>query len=755
MTMQPFVSFIGPSYTLRSTNVDAQRCVNMYPELNELGTGKEHEIAALVGTPGLKTLSTIGTGPVRGMYLSSQGRTFAVSGKEFFEITDPENPVPIELQNLKITPLGIKIPASIMDGGAAPGASSAWVNPSNAGSLIDTASVELTDTLTFSDYLDSTLLSASPTSPTISGVQAKITAYFNVVTAHAYVDLSLYAQLLRSGIPVGDIKTIQITNRDAALEAAATAAAAAALAAENASIATQAAVAAATAFLASIESDSNLARTNPQLFASEIAAALAQFTAATAAAGVAASVASAASAAAAAAEAAVEASFGSPAEYTFGANDDMWGLALTDSDVSASNFGVRMWFESATAFDIIAYVNKQTVVPYQKNLHTYLSTGSGNVGMADNGVDLVLVDGAKGYHFTFATNVFDEITDPDFPAGANVAFFLDQYIIVNQPGTQNFWFSALSDATSWDGLDFGVAEGSPDNLLTILVDHREIWCFGTRSIEVFFDSGDPLDPFQRVQGAFLEEGAIPGSVQAIDNTIFYINISEKGQAIVKRIQGYMPQRISTHAIELALSRSGRASEITSYSYHEKGHTFYVLNVPGGNTTLVYDVATGMWHDRTWTPPNGQPMERHRANCHVFDGTRHLVGDYQNGNIYELDDDTYTDDGQAITRLRRAPHISNTGSRVCHYTFQLDLEAGTGLATGNGSDPKIMLRYSDDGGQSFSSERLMSIGKQGDRNHRAIARRLGQARDRVYEVKSTEPTKHIWIAAFLELEGSSN
>jgi hypothetical protein len=132
-----------------------------------------------------------------------------------------------------------------------------------------------------------------------------------------------------------------------------------------------------------------------------------------------------------------------------------------------------------------------------------------------------------------------------------------------------------------------------------------------------------------------------------------------------------------------------------------------------------------------------------------------VGDYSNGNLYQFDDETYTDDGAPITRLRRAPHISNTGERIFHRAFQLDLEAGVGLASGNGSDPRAILRWSNDGGHIWSDERWTSMGKQGEYTRRVIWRRLGSDRDRVYEVKISDPVKVTLISAYLETEAAAH
>ena len=473
--------FIGPSYTLRSVNVDAQRCVNLYPELDEIGTGKNQEVAALVSTPGLLKLATLGTGPVRGLYRASSGNVLAVSGTGLYEITVPTAPV-----------------------------------------------------------------------------------------------------LLATG-----------------------------------------------------------------------------------------------------------------------------------------------------------------------------TTGSGAVSMADNGVHLVMVDGTKGYALNLATGVVVEITDPEFPPGANVVQFLDQYLIVNEPGTSRFWFSALSDATSWDGLDFASAEGSPDKLITLRVNNRELILVGDDSLEIFFNSGDPDTPFQRIQGAFIEQGiAAKETLREIDNSPFWLGRDEHGNGIVWRLVGYQGKRVSTHAVEQAIAGYGDLTAATAYTFQWKGHSFYALNFPGANTTWVFDIATGLWHEQTYTKTTGGEI-RHRAENHCFDGTRHLVGDFENGNLYQLSDEVYTDDVAPITRRRRAPHRANDGKRIFNYSFQLDMETGVGLVSGNGSDPKLMYRFSDDGGHTWSQEKWVSAGKIGEYRRRAIWRRLGSTRDRVDEVVCTDPVKMTWISALHGVEGGAH
>lgn len=82
-----FQGFIGPSYTSQSVNVDCQRCMNLYPEIDALGTGKEGEVASLVSTPGLTSLVTLPTSPVRGVWTTSTGKLYAVGGQYLYSIS--------------------------------------------------------------------------------------------------------------------------------------------------------------------------------------------------------------------------------------------------------------------------------------------------------------------------------------------------------------------------------------------------------------------------------------------------------------------------------------------------------------------------------------------------------------------------------------------------------------------------------------------------------------------------------------------
>jgi hypothetical protein len=384
--------------------------------------------------------------------------------------------------------------------------------------------------------------------------------------------------------------------------------------------------------------------------------------------------------------------------------------------------------------------------------------GTGPVSIADNGIQLFLATNPKGYIYNEQTNTFAEITDPDFP-GAKTVGFVDGYFVFNEPDSQKLWVTSLYDGTMVDPLDFASAEGAPDPISAINVNHREIWVFGTNSVEVWYDAGTSPFPLQRIQGAFNELGCLASySVAKLDNTVFWLGNDARGYGVVYRANGYTGARVSTHAIEYAIQGYGDVSDAIAYTYQQEGHLFYVLTFPTVNKTWVYDVTTGLWHERAGFE-NGI-FTRHRSNCQMNFQSQTVVGDYLNGNIYALDLNTYDDNGAVqkwLRSWRALPTGENNLKRTAQHSLQLDCESGVGLNTGQGDNPQVMLRWSDDGGHTWSNEHWVSMGKIGQYFRRAIWRRLGMTmklRDRVYEVSGTDPVKIVILGAELIASGTN-
>lgn len=379
-----------------------------------------------------------------------------------------------------------------------------------------------------------------------------------------------------------------------------------------------------------------------------------------------------------------------------------------------------------------------------------ITAGTTPVSMATNGTDKVmLVTGPTGYVVGVEAGTITQITNPNF-LGADVVYFLDGYYVFNKPGTGQFQITGLYN-TDIDSLDFATAEGSPDLLVSLIVDHRELWLMGQNSTEVYFNSGNVDFPFERIQGAFIEQGcAAKFSVAKMDNSVFWLSADDRGQGMVMRAVGYQPQRVSDHALEYALGQYSRIDDAIAYTYQQEGHSFYVLSFPTANATWVFDAATEMWHQRAWRNPVDNSMWRHRSNCHMAFAGENLVGDWESGNVYRLDLDTFSDNGDPIARIRVAPHISDPDYRYQFFDWlQLDMQSGVGLSGipgAAGVDPQAMLQWSTDGGYTWSNELWASIGKIGEYRRRVRWRRLGRSRDRVFKVVITDKVRVAIVGA---------
>jgi hypothetical protein len=306
-------------------------------------------------------------------------------------------------------------------------------------------------------------------------------------------------------------------------------------------------------------------------------------------------------------------------------------------------------------------------------------TGTGPVSMADNGTQIFIACNPTSYIYNTSTAVFGQITDVDFPGAGSVGY-LDGYFVFNEPDSQKFWVTSLLDGTSIDPLDFASAEGYPDNVIALIVDHREIFLFGNNSVEVWYDAGTPDFPLARIQGAFMEVGcAAAYSVAKLDNSVFWVGSDARGRGIVYRANGYTPARISTNAVEYAIQSYGNLSDAIAYTYQQDGHPFYVLIFPSAEATWVYDVSTQLWHERAGFE-NGE-FVRHRSNCQMAFNSEVVVGDYEDGRLYAFDLDVYADDDQIQKWLRSWRALAtgqNNLKRTAHHSLQLDAETGVGL-----------------------------------------------------------------------------
>lgn len=415
------------------------------------------------------------------------------------------------------------------------------------------------------------------------------------------------------------------------------------------------------------------------------------------------------------------------------------------------------------------------------NLIGNIAPGTKPVSMEDNETTIFLVDGSpNGYTIQLATNQFAQIVDPTGTfTGSDRVDFIDTFFIFNFPGTPQFG-STHSNSLVFDPLYFAAISDKANQLRGAAVANREIWMIGRDYSEVWYDAGNSLFPFAELPGIFIAYGTVAKYSIAVGTTkndveaVYWLSKNKQGHGQVVRGVGYRAQVVSTQAIDALIQSYGKIDDAQGFCYQQNGHSFYVLSFPTANKTWVFDDTNNLWHERAWMDQQGN-FHRIRANCHAFMYGLNVVGDYENGTLYSLDPNAFTDAGAPIYRARAWPHLIADGNKVVYEEFALDMEVGSmaqasagaiqteadgdiQLEVGGGNIATeaavpmaaltVMLRWSDNKGASFGNPIVLGTLVPGKSLQQLQRKRLGMARDRIFEVFWTAPVKTAINGAFI-------
>lgn len=596
-----FPGFIGGSYQMRSITTDNQRCINLYADLDETGMAKESEVGALLGTPGLKLLATLPSGPTRGVWSAKNyNRAFAVGGNKFYELVNTSGVwSSVELGTLQTSTGQI----GISDNG------------------IQICIVDGPNGYSY-DFLEKSILPSAYNFVTLGGSATAGATYQN--NAQTFTILNTFSGAL-SFLATGTGNPL----------------------------------ASGTLTLISGTGDATISFT----------------------------------------------SFSMSSQMPWTANTAYAvGATITPS--------------------VGGYIYTAIMAGTSSNFPPNFPTARG----------ATVSDGTVVWQ---RSTSFMKITDSAF-LGSNVVAYQDGYFFFAKPGTNQVYNSDLF-ATTFNGLDFINLEGSTAPVLNMVSMHRNLYIQTSETTEVYYDAGvSPGFPFARINGGYLDQGiAAQFSLAQTANAMFWLGQDRSGNNIVYTTSTFLPERISTFAVEEQLEEYATTADAIGYTYTEGGHSFYVLNFPTAQKTWVYDISTHLWHERAYNSNGNLVMQL--GVYHNFAFGIHLMGDYSNGNIYQMSQDISTDNGTVIIRKRVAPHLAKDILRIFYSSFQLDIQQGEGLdGTQQGDNPYCLLRFSDDGGRTWSNIKAASVGKIGEFKKRAIFRRLGFARDRVFEVTISDP-----------------
>jgi hypothetical protein len=422
----------------------------------------------------------------------------------------------------------------------------------------------------------------------------------------------------------------------------------------------------------------------------------------------------------------------------------------------------------------VSGVNKYWAVAGDKfyeilNNNTYsikgsLATSSSPVYMADNGTHILIVDGSNnGYVYEIATGNFTDdlhAIAPAFIGGSyvvSIGGIADGYgfFIVIQPNTnvlQSCTAPYGTAPTTWDALDEYSTTLDDGGILKALgVLFGQLWAIGEFNTVVFSNTGNPTGfPLSPVIGAPIAMGiSAAKALQMIDNSLIWPAQTKKGAKFIVRASGYVPVKISQPEHDTQISKYSTIADADSISYTDEGHSFYCISFPTGKSTLVFDCSTGEWHTRSSLVNGVQGVDN--INSYAYFNGVHLAGNRYKGDILKLSLDTYDDNGSPLVRKRRTQHLKEGMNPIEIAALYVDIEVGVGLQGDvQGYDPQIVLRYSRDGGKTWSEEMYESIGKIGEYFTQVRFPRLGMGTDWVFELMVSDPVPVTILGGYIEV-----
>lgn len=409
-----------------------------------------------------------------------------------------------------------------------------------------------------------------------------------------------------------------------------------------------------------------------------------------------------------------------------------------------------------------------------------LLTSAGVVRFAENGFQMIVVDGSYGYILELTSGAFAQITDEYFPGinppdptkGPSHVACIDTYFLVNSRGSNRYYWSApyytpyAFDSTKptiknlWWGLDYGQKIGDTDHIVALIANKNLLLVMGQNSAEYHYDTGDSYGQlFRRMDSALVGVGcSAPDSVCSYEDTVFFLGRSRAGTLGMFKVGlDFQPTRISTRGIETRIAQYSSISDCWAYTFFIDGHAYASWNFPSGTSvdggdvngaTWLYDITNGTWTRRTrWDSTSGESY-RWAAQFATYNWSRLIMGDGSTDAVYELDGEHYVNDHPTgsgvdyINRTMTGPIGYDNNKRLIYDSLQLQFQQGMGLRTGQGSEPYAMMAMSRDAGFTFGYERLASIGKTGEYAYRTIWRKCGMGRNMVPRFRITEPIRCI-------------
>jgi len=383
-----------------------------------------------------------------------------------------------------------------------------------------------------------------------------------------------------------------------------------------------------------------------------------------------------------------------------------------------------------------------------------LNTSTGPVCIIAGTISLLILDGHSGYCYDFVTDTFTDLsTVSTFIHTATQGTYIDGYAVIVKPQSTSFYINHdHNNFLVWDVHDNAATTTTAGYLVAVQQFRQELFMFTRYCTEIWYDSGPSVEsnfPLRRKQGLLITKGcAAQYSICVVDGAIYWLGRDLSGYAQVLRVEQYTAVPVSNDAIETLITQYGDISDAFAYTYKEFGHVFYVLTFPAANKTWVYDITTNFWHQRTSTIDGSYEKQgRHRGNSYAFLDGKHILGDVYSGRLMQMKSGFYDEMGTRMFLERTTQHVFDSLLQFSIKSLKIDIQGGTGLATGQGSNPQLMLQYSKDGGHTWSNELWQSMGAAGQYTKYIQYNRLGLFRiSATFRLRYSEPTDFVILGA---------
>ncbi len=335
--------------------------------------------------------------------------------------------------------------------------------------------------------------------------------------------------------------------------------------------------------------------------------------------------------------------------------------------------------------------------------------GTGRCIFADDG-DNIFIIADDIYQYTISTDALVMVTDPDITGAKSVTFLNNQFIYTFDTLSVVSDVGSGASATSLNAIG---AESNPDDLVRDYAFEQILYRFGTKSTETWYNSGTGNPPFERIEGQIYNVGL--AAIHSATNTSRYLYWLGSDRTIYRASRG-QEERVSTAAITSAINGYSRIDDAVGFSFAMDGKHYYAITFPTDQKTWCVSDELGKngWFELS----KGVTDNRWNAGSIVDCYNKILISDHANGKLYEMDFDTFDIDGDMMQRRRVTSSINGDllnakGKRIQMSRMEFIIESGTGLITGQGENPKIMIEPSYDGGRSWSTGTWMSIGRLGE------------------------------------------